>query len=72
MVVRYRTGSELYRLQNKIPYKQQRCKGIRIVFHGSGETWLGAEFSASVGTPPPFKDQVADEKRQRDATQVTA
>ena len=28
--------------------------------HGSHETWLETEFSASVGTPPPFKDQGAD------------
>ena len=29
-------------------------------FHGSRETQLETEFSASVGTPPPFKDQGAD------------
>ena len=29
-------------------------------FHGSRETRLEAGFSASVGTPPPFKDQGAD------------
>ena len=31
--------------------------------HGSRETlflYIEAEFSASVGTPPPFKDQGAD------------
>ena len=28
--------------------------------HGSRETRLEAEFSASVGTPPPLKDQGAD------------
>ena len=28
--------------------------------HGSRETRLEAGFSASVGTPPPFKDQGAD------------
>ena len=28
--------------------------------HGSRETQLEAEFSASVGTPPSFKDQGTD------------
>ena len=31
--------------------------------HGSRETRLETEFSASVGTPPPFKDQGADASR---------
>ena len=30
------------------------------IFHGSRETRLEAGFSASVGTPPFFKDQGAD------------
>ena len=32
----------------------------REKIHGSRETRLKTEFSASVGTPPPFKDQGAD------------
>ena len=51
---------------NSFAYVRSRtanvCERTAVIkkFHGSRETRLEAGFSASVGTPPPFKDQGAD------------
>ena len=38
----------------------ENCSRKEQKNHGLRQTRLQAEFSASVGTPPPFKDQGAD------------
>ena len=52
--------SAVYRLYAACNSVNLGHNSAKKMFHGSRETRLEARLSASVGTPPPFKDQGAD------------